>query len=701
MITHKLKDSVLLIAPNGKFGICRADDPHIPRERMFGDHPNFDLAIRGGKSLMLGRDLVCTEVAPTERGYRLTYHCRQHGLEVTTELMPVSGTDVVVQTNRVKNFGAQTVRLTGFSSAYLDGIAACSDEPWYQNDGLTLHICRSKWQGEGQWRQYTPTQLGLHPVGIHSFECSDVAMTSIGSWSTARFYPLAILEDRLHGAAWFMEIEGSHNWTMKLISSGGYEHARLSAAVSGCEETNGGWYHDLKPDAEYIAERAFWGICAGGFEAAVGDLTTFKRADSLVSFRDRPLPVVFNDYMNCLWSQQEPERIYPLIDRACEVGAEVFCIDGGWCEKVNGRTGLGDWLPKHEYYDMDGLRKIAQYIRSKNMLAGIWLELESCDRDAFGVGLEENAVLKRHDSKFGDVFTYNFGSEKVCGYLTERVRALYRAGFRYIKNDYNHTIGVGATNNYNGDSAAEGGIVNADRFYAFLDSLYAKFPDLIVENCSSGAMRCDNKILRRCYLQSTTDQELYFNNPSIVMGSLAVMPPEKAGIWAFPYPAAFPYDAEGRYTPFSADDAYAQTMADGRETVFNMVTAMSGYMYLSGRLDACDEKNFSLVKEGVRFYREIRRYIPQSRPIYPTGMLSLEEKKPAALALLAGDKLLLAAWNLTESETALSICLAPHTGATSQIEKTYPSDTACTLADHTLHAHLAAMAAAYFVISLQ
>lgn len=699
MITRKLKSSILTIAPNGKFTICGDNALHASAQQAPCGHPNFDLAISGGQSLMLGASLLCTGITPTEQGYLLTYRSQQYQLDVTTELLLIPETDVIVQTNRVKNSGTQTVRLTGFSSAFLDDLAGSVDGPWYQND-ITIHICRSKWQGEGQWRQYTPTQLGLNPVGIHPFECSEAAFSSIGSWSTAHFYPLMMLEDKSHGMTWFLEIEGSHNWSMKLISSGGYKEARLSAAVSGCEEANGGWYYDLKAGEEYTAERAFWGACAGGFEAAVGDLTAFKRADSMVSFQDRPLPVVFNDYMNCLWAQQEPDLIYPLIDRASEVGAEVFCIDGGWCEKANGRTGLGDWLPKHEYYDLDGLRKIAEYVRSKNMLAGIWLELESCDKDALGVGLDEDAVLKRHDVKIGEVFTYNFGSEKVRSYLTERIRTLYCAGFRYIKNDYNHTIGVGATNNYDGASGAEGGIVNANQFYSFLDSLYEAFPDLIIENCSSGAMRCDNKILRRCYLQSTTDQELYFNNPSIVMGSMAFMPPEKAGIWAYPYPAAFSYDADGTYIPFSADDTYVEKMADGRETVFNMVTAMTGYLYLSGRIDACDEKNLSLVKEGVQFYKEIREVIAQSRPIYPTGMLSMEEKKPAALGLLSKDRLLLAVWNLTNAEARISIGLAPHINAASQLQKTYPAHTPCSLTEDTLLVKLASMSAAYFVLSV-
>ena len=39
-------------------------------------------------------------------------------------------------------------------------------------------------------------------------------------------------------------------------------------------------------------------------------------------------------------------------------------------------------------------------------------------------------------------------------------------------------------------------------------------------------------------------------------------------------------------------DEYINERKDGKETVFNMVTSMFGCMYLSGRIDKCDEYNF-------------------------------------------------------------------------------------------------------------
>ncbi len=51
----------------------------------------------------------------------------------------------------------------------------------------------------------------------------------------------------------------------------------------------------------------------------------------------------------------------------------------------------------------------------------------------------------------------------------------------------------------------------------------------MIENCNSGAMRCDFGALSHFHLQSTSDQEYYDRYPSIVQGMSALMPPERAG----------------------------------------------------------------------------------------------------------------------------------------------------------------------------
>jgi alpha-galactosidase len=260
-------------------------------------------------------------------------------------------------------------------------------------------------------------------------------------------------------------------------------------------------------------------------------------------------------------------------------------------------------------------------------------------------------------------------NEKVREYLKSRVREYYDMGYRFIKNDYNQNTGIGATNTYNGSSCAEGLIRNTDAFYSFINELYAEFPDLVIENCGSGAMRDENKTLRRFALQSTSDQEIYYNNPSIIIGSSILMPPEKAGIWSYPYPTTF----LGHAT-FVPTEEFMAERADGKETAFNTVSTLMGVFYQSGRIDVADEKNLSLVKEGVEIYKRTRKYHAISRPVYPTGLCNINERKVASFGLLSSERLLLAVWNICDTDSDVSLDLAKYVGENATIVTSYAAE---------------------------
>ena len=383
------------------------------------------------------------------------------------------------------------------------------------------------------------------------------------------------------------------------------------------------------------------------------------------------MPLVFNDYMDCIWGCPAPERLFPLMDKAKEAGCEYFCIDGGWYQNKNG-LGLGDWLPKKEYYSEISLADVAASIRERGMIPGIWFELEACTENAELFKEDTDFVLRRSGRAVGagERHFLNFTKEEVRAFLLGRVRALYDMGFRYIKHDYNQSVGIGCTN-LGTDSPAEGLIRQTEAFYRFIDELYEHFPDLVLENCASGALRSDNKTLRRFTLQSTSDQELFLHNPSIVMGSCAIMPPEKAGVWVYPYPTDF----ETRLLLFEPQESFFRERADGKETVFNMVSGLSGVLYLSGRIDLADEKNFALIKEGAALFKEIRKNTAKSRPIYPLGMHPINEKAIAAFGLLGEKRLMLSLWNTDEKERTETVDLSPYLDFPCRIARIYSHET--------------------------
>ena len=62
----------------------------------------------------------------------------------------------------------------------------------------------------------------------------------------------------------------------------------------------------------------------GGLEAALGTMTRVRRLLRRPHPDMEALPVIFNDYMNCLWGNPTTEALIPIIDKAAEIGRGVF-----------------------------------------------------------------------------------------------------------------------------------------------------------------------------------------------------------------------------------------------------------------------------------------------------------------------------------------------------------------------------------------
>ncbi len=595
------------------------------------------------------------------------YECESAGLRVKVEVESFENTEAVRQVNTITNIGTKNVLLSGFSSAKI-----------HTARGI-IGVDRNRWQAEGQWRFYTSEQCGLIPASMHPWENVTYRIDSVGSWSTGEFYPLTmVIAD---GVTYYMELEGAHNWRLVHSVMCGDNAPIYSLEGTSSHEENGGWSLTLAPGESYTSQPAVYGVVNGGFEEAARELINYKRAVSKASFSGGIIPVVFNDYMNCLWGQPSDEKLIPLIDAAAEVGCEYFCIDAGWHKNASGNLGAaGDWIVANERFGEGGLQKIFDYMTEKGLTPGVWFELDTVNPDAAAAKLGEDCLLERYGKPIPRYF-FNFRNEKVRRHLESRIDELYSMGVRYIKNDYNQSTGIGCDNG--GVSPAEGLIRNYEAFSEFIDSVRKKHPDLIIENCGSGACRADNGTLSHFHLQSTSDQEYYDRYPSILTGSMPQYPPEKAGIWSYPYARLYNEQAE------KIDiEEFRARFADGEETIFNMVNGMCGVLYQSGRIDCADEYNLSLIKEGIAAYKQMRGDIVKSHPIFPTGTFIIGERTVAAAGLMTEDcsKAYLAVWRIGTDEECAKIDVGRY-GFT-KASAWYPKKSECALKDGILEVKL-------------
>jgi alpha-galactosidase len=464
---------------------------------------------------------------------------------------------VVRRSTRIANRGSQSVGIEYVSSAMLCNIAP----PREFEQELRIHFAHNTWQAEAQWRTVKPSQAGFIDNG--NFTISPASFDSIGTWSTQRYLPMGIVENTAMGVTWFWQIEhnGSWHWEMANTSA-----KAVYAYIGGPDELHGHAWKNLKPGEAYVTVPAAVGCVRGGFEEAVAALTKYRRAACLRPRSDtRRLPVIFNDYMNCLEGDPTTAKELPLIDAAASAGCEYFVIDAGWYAELseNWWGSVGAWRPSKTRWP-GGLQQVLDRIRAKGMVPGLWLEPEVVGLNSPLKDKPDAWFFQRHGKRVIDHTRYllDLRNEEVRAYLhsvVDRLVGDYKVG--YIKMDYN-VDGLEGTD-YLADSAGQGLLEHNRALLAWLDEVLARYPDLTIENCGSGGGRMEYAMLSHLQLQSSSDQEDYRLYPAICVGESAAVLPEQLAIWSY---------------PLAGGDVDA--------TCFNMVSAMLFRIHQSGRDEA-------------------------------------------------------------------------------------------------------------------
>jgi alpha-galactosidase len=188
--------------------------------------------------------------------------------------------------------------------------------------------------------------------------------------------------------------------------------------------------------------------------------------------------------------------------RVAAMGVELFVLDAGWYLSADTRhtgdfgAGLGTWVPDPDRFP-DGLKPLADYAHSLGMKFGLWLEPERVSLSVIGQsGLEEPSLAKAAGSY------QSANSAQIClageagrQWMVDRINALIDdAQPDYIKWDNN--LWVNCERDGHGHGPSDGNFAHVTALYHVLASLRAKYPSLLIENCSSGGNRMDFGMLR-------------------------------------------------------------------------------------------------------------------------------------------------------------------------------------------------------------
>jgi alpha-galactosidase len=568
------------------------------------------------------------------------------GLQTKTYYQTYTDLDIVRVWSELENVGSQTLGIEYVSSFSYIGIDQAGALP--AADKLNVWLPHNAWQKELNWQQYSLAELGMSNVQGDKRRSSNlIQVANTGNWSTKHFLPEAVLENKETDQVYFWQIEQNGSWCWEI----GDQDGQLYLKASGPTEQESGWWHALAPGGKFSTVKVAAGQTIGDYQAALQTLVQYRRRIRRPNKDDEQLPVIFNDYMNSLFGDPTTAKEIPMIEKAAEAGCEYYCIDCGWYDKGYWWDTVGEWQESKERFP-NGLKELTNLIKEKGMVPGLWLELE-----VMGINGEryrqspQNWFFQRHGQTVFDRSRaqLDFRNPEVRAYCTDVVDRLIRDyGIGYIKMDYNIDVGIGT--DYKADSSGQGLLEHNRAYLKWLDRIFARYPDLVIENCSSGGLRMDYAMLSRYSIQSTSDQEDYRHYATIASNAASGVNSEQAAIWSYPMVDA-------------TDEA----------VIFNMTNALLHRIHQSGHLANLSSKHFNLVKKGISAYKEIRPHIKNSLPVWPLGLATYEDQWLAYGEMDEENQVLyLAVWRRESADAQQVLPLEMLRGKPIKVTQVYP-----------------------------
>lgn len=518
---------------------------------------------------------------------------RGPGITVTTVFEAFPGLSAVRTYTRVEADRPHVIEAVSSLSLTL---------PMDANDGDAGHTrllwADSAWAVENDWHAAPLRDTALRDRNFDinpGMSSSRAAQRSSSTWSTGRHQPDGVLEVSsastnvpAFSVMWQIEHNGPWEWEV------GEDGPGLHVVCFGPENEDHQWFTDLR-DGPFVSVPVSFSVAAGDWQRAVAEMTLQRRALRRAKAaelgrttqleRTRSL-IVYNDYMNTLFGDPRLETELPLIEGAAKAGADVFCIDAGWYDSTDGGWWdmVGEWMPSTNRFGDAGLAGLARAVRDHGMGLGLWLEPEVIGvRSPLASSLPDDAFIRRHGERVCDSgrFLLDFRSQSARDHVTGTVdRLIDEFGVTFFKFDYNTVPGVGADD---GTGSAGAGLLSHCRAYLdWLDDLRRRHPDVMIENCASGAMRADYAQLSRLDLQSTSDQCDPVVYAAIAAGAGMTILPEQQGNWG-----------------------YAQPEMDDETAVFTLASGILGRLYLSGFIDRMNDARLALVRDAVALHRAV------------------------------------------------------------------------------------------------
>lgn len=329
----------------------------------------------------------------------------------------------------------------------------------------------------------------------------------------------------------------------------------------------------------------------------------------------RFLPVATYDTYYGVGTQFDEALLKKLAEGAAAVGQEYFLLDAGWFKGKNWFTSVGNWEQVERSRLPNGLKPIADHVRSQGLKFGLWFEPERVAEGSqlaiehpewvlwdygnaaapwFGhvpwiSDLNEDRDAEFFNKRFG---LLDYGRPEVQQWVKNLLERYIRDdGVKYIRYDFNVDPLPYWDANDKPNRRGMTQLRHIQGFYSVIDWIRKRHPDVVLEGCASGGRRIDFETVRRFHTFWISD---YSADPAMIRFHLF-------GINHF-LPGNYHYI---QYTQSSPDQKDFKLDDLGFQSLFGGAFGISG----SGRLDLWPEQTKQQARLHVETWKKLRRYL--------------------------------------------------------------------------------------------
>ncbi len=343
-------------------------------------------------------------------------------------------------------------------------------------------------------------------------------------------HPFAIVRNHVLGGYFVCQMEWGANWNFQFRNDFRYapeidnpelkSYLRLKFSLAPNAMAP---MRVIDPGEEVEAPRIHFGYGYQSFDETICALHAYQRK-YLLAKPAGGYDLIGYDHWGYMEHEMDEEKLLIEVDRAAELGAEIFVVDAGWYGKSFNHwfESVGDW----QYSRLENdLYPIIRRVREKNMKFGLWIEPEAVGPASELRKTHPEWLMQRYGK--GVERALDLARPEVEAYVENQiVNVIERYGLDMIRLDYNNQYLCEGGFNQNGEYMENTHWRHVEAIHRIFDRIHKRYPELWLENCASGGGRTDLGMMTRFSKTQFSDWYKFPRVTRTFNGMSMCLPPE-------------------------------------------------------------------------------------------------------------------------------------------------------------------------------